>query len=279
MDDKQVKHLLKNWKLHAVVFCIVLLTEFIGPFYIKLGIGIILLLPMLYAFLIGLLSYFSPLIQKEHAKNLEPIIVTGVTLTIAKTGVVIGPQLQVLLSAGPALLLQELGHIGTIILALPIAMLLGFKREAIGMTHSIGREPNVGLITNKYGFNSPEGHGVMAIYIFGTVFGALFFGVLAGLLATFKIFHPYSLAMASGIGSGSMMAASSGALVASFPSLQDEIIAFAGASNLISLSTGLYVSMLISLPLTEKTYNLLDKRRMKKKDSVVKEEKSDVNNI
>ena len=90
----------------------------------------------------------------------------GVTLLIAEIGVIIGPTLPQIIAAGPALLLQELGNIGTIFIALPLAVALGLKRESIGMTHSVAREPNVGLIMDKYGFNSPEGRGVSCLLIY-----------------------------------------------------------------------------------------------------------------
>lgn len=258
---EQVKDLWKDWRLHAIVFAIVCLTEFIGTHRFSVGPGVILLLPMLYAIIIGLILYFTPIIKEKQSKNAEPLIVLGVTLLIAKIGVIIGPSLPSLIEAGPALVLQELGNLGTILFALPVAILLGLKRESIGMTHSIAREPNVGLIMDKYGFNSPEGRGVMAIYIFGTVFGAVFMGLISGFLATLTPLHPLSFAMASGVGSGSMMAAASGSLIAAFPELETDIIAFAGASNLLSLSTGLYMSIFIGLPLTEKLYSFLTRRR------------------
>lgn len=262
--NSNMKGILKDWRLHIVVLILVGITEAIGQFSIKVGPGIILLLPMLYAFFLGLGLYFTPLIKEKQAKNAEPLIVLGVTLLIAKIGVIIGPQIMALIEAGPALLLQELGNLGTILFALPIAVLLGFKRESIGMTHSIAREPNVGLVMNKYGFDSPEGRGVMAIYIFGTVFGAAFLGLISGFLATITPLHPLSFAMASGVGSGSMMAAASGSLIAAFPDMEAQIVAFAGASNLLSLSTGLYVSIFIGLPLTEKLYAIMIRRKNKK---------------
>ena len=257
----EIKGIWKDWRLHLLVLGIVALTEWIGVFQFTVGPGVILLLPMLYAMLIGLGLFFTPVIKKAQALNAEPLIVLGVTLLIAKIGVIIGPSLPKLIEAGPALLLQEFGNLGTIFIALPIAVLLGLKRESIGMTHSVAREPNVGLIVDKYGFNSPEGRGVMAIYIFGTVFGAVFMGVISGFLATITPLHPLSFAMASGIGSGSMMAAASGSLVAAFPAFSDDIIAFAGASNLLSLSTGLYMSIFIGLPLTEKMYQLMTREK------------------
>lgn len=261
---EELKNIWKDWRLHAVVFVIVLVTEAIGTHQFTVGPGVVLLLPMLYAILIGFGLYFTPLIKEKQSKNAESLIVLGVTLLIAKIGVIIGPSLPKVIEAGPALLLQEFGNLGTILLALPVAVFLGLKRESIGMTHSVAREPNVGLIMDKYGFNSPEGRGVMSIYIFGTVFGAVFMGLISGFLATLTPLHPLSFAMASGIGSGSMMAAASGSLVAAFPHLENDILAFAGASNLLSLSTGLYMSIFIGLPLTEKMYNVLAKRRDKK---------------
>lgn len=260
-EENSIIGIWKDWRLHALVFIVVVLTEFIGTFSIPVGPGVILLLPMLYALIIGLILYFTPAVKEKQAKNAEPIIVLGVSLLLAKIGVVIGPSLPEVIAAGPALLLQELGNLGTIFIALPVAIWLGMRREAIGMTHSIGREPNVGLIMDKYGISSPEGRGVMAMYIFGTVFGAVFLGLIAGLLATITPLSPLSFAMASGVGSGSMMAAASGSLIAAFPELENQIIAFAGASNLLSLSTGLWISLFIALPLTEKIYALMTRNK------------------
>lgn len=251
----------KDWRLHAIVLAIVIVTEMIGTFSIKVGPGVILLLPMLYALVIGIILYFTPAVKEKQSVNAEPIIVLGVSLLLAKIGVIIGPSLPEVIAAGPALLLQELGHLVTILLALPVAIWLGMKREAIGMTHSIGREPNVGLIMDKYGMGSPEGRGVMAMYIFGTVFGAVFLGLLSGLLATLTPLNPLSFALASGVGSGSMMAAASGSLIAAFPELETQIVALSGASNLLSLSTGLWVSIFIALPLTEKLYGWMTRKK------------------
>ncbi len=255
----------KDWRLHALVLITVVITEAIGTFSFTIGPGVVMLLPMLYALIIGLALYFTPLVKEKQSKNAEPIIVLGVSLLLAKIGVIIGPDLPEIIAAGPALLLQELGNLGTILIALPVAVWLGLKRESIGMTHSVAREPNVGLIMDKFGINSPEGRGVMAVYIFGTVFGAVFMGLIAGFLATLTPLDPLSFAMASGIGSGSMMAAASGSLVASFPEIENQIVAFAGASNLLSLSTGLYVSIFIALPLTEKLYKKMTKSDEDKK--------------
>jgi len=251
---QQLQSLWKDWRLHTLVLAIVLLTELIGSHEVSIGPGLILLLPMLYAVIIGIALFFTPLVKERQAKNAEQLVFLSVTLLIAKFGVQAGPALPKLIAAGPALLLQEFGNLGTIFLALPVALLLGLKRETIGMTHSIGREANIALISDKYGFASPEGRGVMAMYIFGTVFGAIFIGLLSGFLSSVTPIHPLSFAMATGIGSGSMAAAGLGPLVASFSDISEDIIAFSGASNLASSVTGLYMSIFIGLPLTEKLY-------------------------
>lgn len=241
-----------------------MVTELIGTHKISIGGGVVLLLPMLYAIIVGLGLYFTPLVKEKQSKNAENLVFLAVSLLIAKFGVTIGPSINTILEVGPALILQELGHLATLLIALPVAILLGMKRESIGMTHSVGREPNVALIMDKFGLNSPEGRGVMSIYIFGTIFGAVFLGLISGVLATMLPIHPLSFAMASGVGSGSMMAAASGSLVSAFPHLEQDIIALAGASNLISAATGLYVSIFVALPLTEKMYAFFMKLRNKK---------------
>ncbi len=43
-----------------------------------------------------------------------------------------GANLSKLVAVGPTLILQEFGNLGTIFISLPIALLLGLKKEAIG---------------------------------------------------------------------------------------------------------------------------------------------------
>lgn len=75
---------------------------------------------------------------------------------LAKLAVASGQSFHILLDVGPALVLQEFGNLGTVFLALPVALLLGFKKETIGMTNSIGRETNVAVVIDKFGFDSAE---------------------------------------------------------------------------------------------------------------------------
>lgn len=145
-------------------------------------------------------------------------------------------------------------NLGTVFIGVPVAIYLGLKRETIGAAHSIAREPNVALIGERYGLDSAEGRGVMGVYIAGTVFGTIFFGVMASFAAAYLPFHPYALAMAAGVGSASMMTAAVGSLSVMYPQMADQIAAFGAASNMLSGLDGLYMCIWMALPLTEWLY-------------------------
>ena len=260
---------LKDWKIHVAAFIIVVICELIGISKIQVGPGVLLFLPMLYAMVIGgILSWPRlKLINLQQMNAASAILGLTTLMLVTKLGLIIGPSLVKLGSSGLALSLQEIGHfLGTVILGLPLAIFLGLGRESIGATFSIDREPNIAIIAEKYGMNSPEGRGVMSVYICGTLFGAVWLGLLAGYLAALNIFHPYALAMGSGVGSGSMMAAASGAIIAVFPDQSKEILMYAGASNLLTTIIGIYFCLFVSLPVTERLYKILSPIIGKDKD-------------
>ncbi|WP_376870785.1 DUF3100 domain-containing protein [Albirhodobacter sp. R86504] len=261
------KDIILDWRLHVSVLVVTVISELIGIIKLPIGIGAILLLPLLYAFVIGVL--INPNVVRKagawlgqrEVKAASPLIVIAIMPFIAKFGTIIGPSMQQIIDAGPALILQELGNLGTIVLAFPVAVLvLGMRREAIGASFSIAREPNIAIIAEKYGLKSAEGAGVMGVYVIGTLFGTFIFAILASLLATSGLFSIEALAMACGIGSGSMMAACSGALATAVPEMEETILALAGASNVLTYATGLYLCLFVALPLTEKLYELFGKK-------------------
>lgn len=253
---------MKNIKLHLLVLGLVVISEFIGVISIPIGIGNIVLLPMLFAMVFGVLitPKFLNIAKEKEMDDAGSLIGLTLMLLMAKYGTNIGPTLPKILAASPALILQELGNLGTVLVGVPLAVALGLKREAIGGAHSIAREPNVALIGDMYGLDSEEGQGVLGVYIVGTVFGTIFVGLMAGFLAANTPLHPYSLAMASGVGSASMMTAGVGSLVAMFPDMEEMLMAFGATSNMLSGLDGLYISMWLALPLSEwlykKTYKL-----------------------
>ena len=106
-----------------------------------------------------------------------------------KYGTLVGPNVSEVIKAGPALILQELGNLASVLIAMPLAILLGMRREAVGACSSISREPSLGVIGEKYGINSPEGTGVLGTYIVGSVLGTVFFGIISPVGLTFGL-HP-----------------------------------------------------------------------------------------
>ncbi len=260
-----MRRLAGEWRLHLVVLAIVIVSELVYTREIPVGPGTILLLPLLYAFVFGALlnpnvvrRSIGGLIRRREIQAASPFIVIAIMPFIAKFGTLVGPSMQTIIEAGPALILQELGNLGTILIAFPLAVLvLRMGREVIGAAHSIAREPNVAIISDRYGLNTKEGAGVMGVYVTGTLFGTIFFTIMASLLGSLELFHPFALAMACGVGSGSMMAACSGALANIFPGMQEQILAFAGASNILTYASGLYLSLFVAIPACEYLYRRL----------------------
>ena len=257
---------LQTWKLYVYAVLILVVAELIGSVAFKMGPGKVVLLPMVWALIMGavigsLQSKMGPLaltqpLQFRAAAILQPALL----LFVAKLGLMVGSSLPKIIGAGWALVFQEFGHfVGTIVIGLPLALLLGIKREAIGATFSVGREPSLAIIGERYGMNSPEGRGVLAEYITGTLFGAVFIAIFAGFITSLNIFHPVALAMGAGVGSGSMMAAAAGAIAAQqTPEMAKDVATFAAASNLITTTIGTYFTLFISLPLAVWGYRVLE---------------------
>ncbi|MBF8984228.1 DUF3100 domain-containing protein [Lutibacter sp. B2] len=263
-------------KLFITVLFIVIFSELIGVKKYSLGPGSVVLLPMLYAVIIGLiitpdilgkpLNFLRNLISNEEIELAGTMVMLALLPLGVKYGTLVGPNIVKVVQAGPAFLLQELGNLLTPVLALPLALLLGLRREAVGGTVSICREPTLGVIGERYGMNSPEGTGVLGTYMIGTVFGTIFFGLLGSFAVTSGL-HPYALAMACGMGSGSMMTAASSSLSAAVsPEMKDTILAYAATSNMLTGVTGMYSVVFIALPFTNWYYTKLAPKFSKKGD-------------
>lgn len=233
---------------------------YIGIIEIKITDTIsFLLLPLIYALVMGLILYLVKSFKwvgPEQAKVAEGVMVLLIGVLLSKLAISSGQSIDVIFHVGPALILQLLGDLGTLI-ALPVALLLGFRREVIGMASSICREPNLGIIIDKYGFKSPEARGVLAIFVIGSIIGTPYISFLSSISVSLIPLHPYAYAMASGIGSASMNAAALVPLVHMYPAMATQLEAFAGASNILSFCLGMYMCIFISLPLAEKLYKWL----------------------
>ena len=143
---------------------------------------------------------------------------------------------------------------GTMLIALPVGVALGLGRSALGGTFSLCRDTALGIIGDKYGLNSPEGIGTLGTYISGSIFGTLLFSFLAP-VGVLLGFHPYALAMASGMGSGSMMGAATASLMNTVPQMSEQILAYSATSGLITAVTGIYIELFLSLPVANYYYS------------------------
>ena len=258
-------------KVYIVALVLVILAELIGFVrWTPIEKITILLVPFVHT--IWLAVFFAPQAAGRWVKVYTlsdsawaaGIILTATYPLMVRYGTLVGPNVPKLLQAGIALVLQEAGNNwGSIIMAMPIAILLGLRREVIGACYSVAREPNLSLIADIYGLDTPEGRGVVGTYITGTVLGTAFFSILGSVFALTApaIFHPLALAMAMGIGSASMMTAGAATLSEALPQWKDQILAFAVASNLITGVTGLYASWLIGLPFAEWIYRIMGKKK------------------
>lgn len=259
-DDKNEG--LFDYKLHITVLVIIIISEYIGIFNVSIVKGLnIIILPLVYSLILGIAVYLTKpfkWINNRQSKISSKLMIILIGPLIAKLAIASGQNITILFNAGPALLLEELGDIGSIFIALPVALLLGFKREAIGMTSSICREPQMAVIIDKYGFESKEVKGFMAVYLIGTVLGTIFISFIVNMLSYIIPLHPYAYAIACGVGSTSMNVAGTASLIAMYPSLSAQLQAFSGIANLISVVLSIYVYIGISLPLTEKLYSVLE---------------------
>ncbi|EFR32015.1 DUF3100 domain-containing protein [Eremococcus coleocola] len=254
--------------LLLIIFALIIVfaAEIIGFQQISLGSINVSVLPLVFSVLFamvfaipvwrkGLLKViYSDNNVEFAAKNLLYIMLP----LMAYYGASVAPKIGEILSVGWVFLFQELGNLGTVLIGLPVAILLGLRREAIGATLGLGREGELAYITEKYTLESAEGRGVLSVYLIGTLFGSIFFSIFAPIILNFG-FDVRALGMASGMGSASMMTAASSAVAALKPESAETILAYASASQLLTSFLGTYTMVFLAIPLQRFMYNLLTK--------------------
>ncbi|MFD0713241.1 DUF3100 domain-containing protein [Paenibacillus sp. GCM10027626] len=252
--------------VYLLVFVLVVIAaaELIGIQSVKVGTIKINLLPLVFAIVItmvlGIAVFRKGILKKIYSKEnvgfSSKYLIFIMLPLMARYGADVAPKIEEIMKVGWVFIVQEIGNLGTVLLGLPIAILLGLRREAIGSTLGLGREGELAYISEKYTLDSDEGRGVLSLYIIGTLFGALFFSIIAPVMhaAGFSI---EALAMASGVGSASMMTGSSSALVAIAPDLTQTINSYAAASQLLTSFLGTYTMVFLAVPLQRFMYNLM----------------------
>jgi hypothetical protein len=243
----------------AVSTAVCAVAIMIGTHKFHLGPAAIVLMPILWTVLIGGflgVQRWKPIGGRARAVSTH-LMDVSIVFFLAGLGTQIGPSLTKFTNIGPAILLQEVGHVvGTVILALPVAVALGLGRTAIGATWSIDRESYLAFAIQRFGVRSPEYRGVFAVWVLGSVFGAVFISLLAGLLGGLGFFDPRALALGLGLGSASMMLGGVGALSILYPEMAGEIMALAALSNLVTNIVGFYAGVFIALPMCQKLYTM-----------------------
>ncbi len=246
-------------KLVLLAIVIAVVADAIGSIKINIGIGTLVIFPLVVATVIGgtlgpdLLKVF----KTSECQDAGDLVLVVIAPFMARMGVSAGANLPKLLEAGPALLLQELGNIGTIVFSLPLAIILGLGLQSIGATYSINRDGNLALSTDYWGPDAPETKGTFSVYIVGSIIGTVFMGIFVSLIASLDIFHPYALGMACGVGSGSMMAAGAATLGEIYPEMAEDILLYASTSDTLTGIDGVYLGTFLAIPLTTWYYKKL----------------------
>ncbi|MDQ4502511.1 DUF3100 domain-containing protein [Sinomonas sp. ASV322] len=247
-----------HWTTVIVVSAVIsVVAVLIGTYKFQIGPAALVLLPIIWAVIIG------GIVGTQRVRRLSAssravatlLLEIGIIVFLARLGLGIGPSLAKITETGPAVLLQEAGHIfGTVILALPIAVALGLGRVAIGATWSIDRESFLAYALQRFGVRSGEYRGVFSVWLLGSLFGAVFISLLAGTIGNLGILDPRALALGLGLGSASMMLGGVGALSIIYPQHAGEIAALAALSNLVTNIVGFYAGVFLSLPLGRRLY-------------------------
>ncbi|MGY2745041.1 DUF3100 domain-containing protein [Pseudarthrobacter sp. O4] len=245
------------WTVVAVSLLVSVAAVLIGTHKFQLGPAPVVLFPIIWAVVLGGILGTQRVRRVSGASRAVATLLLeiGIILFLARLGTQIGPSLAKLTELGPAILLQEVGHIfGTVILALPVAVALGLGRVAVGATWSIDRESFLAYAIQRFGVRSGEYRGVFSVWLLGSLFGAVFISLLAGFLGGLNIFDPRALALGLGLGSASMMLGGVGALSLLYPDQAGEIMALAALSNLVTNIVGFYAGVFLSLPLCRRLY-------------------------
>lgn len=251
-----------EWKVYLLAFLFILIADNIGQIEIPFGKGKFILFPIFYAIILGVISgpQVTKIVNNKHVKAASKLVVVGIAPFIVKLGITAGANIETIWNAGPAVLLHGFGNLFGIFLALPVALLLGMKRESVGACFSINREYHMALINNIYGPDSAEARGSLSIYIVGGMIGTIYFGLLASAVAMIGLFEPEALGLASGVGAGIMMASSSASLCAIYPDAAETIKTLASVGETMAGITGIYINMFLAIPLCDKLYQILEPR-------------------
>ena len=122
-----------EWKSYLVAALFTVIAEYIGTVKLKVGPGMIILFPVFYAIILGMLS--GPQVMQwfdnRHVKAASKLVIVGICPFVVNLGITAGANMDMILHAGPALLVHGFGNLLGIFFGLPLAMLLGLHLSLI----------------------------------------------------------------------------------------------------------------------------------------------------
>ena len=113
---EMVSKALRNWKIHALALVILVIAEFIGNIAFSIGPAKVVLIPMLYAFVMGALCGVFKIVNMDDMLQTSSLVGITFFILMARYGTLVGPNFWKVVHSAPALLLQEFGNLGTILL-------------------------------------------------------------------------------------------------------------------------------------------------------------------
>ena len=119
--DKRIlkKNPWRDYRLHVTVLILVVVAELIGTQKIPItGDVAITIMPLIYTIVLGLIFYLDKRItwiKRKQARIAEGAMMLFIGVLIAKLAVSSGQSIHLIFEMGPALILQEIGHLATIL--------------------------------------------------------------------------------------------------------------------------------------------------------------------
>ncbi len=158
---------LKRNYVILLVFALIVITaaEMIGTQSLSFGAFSVSLLPLAFAILITMIlglpiarkGFMKKIYSKVNVQFSSKYLIFIMLPLMARYGADVAPQLKEILNVGWVFIAQELGNLGTVLLGLPVALLIGLRREAIGATLGLGREGSSHTYLRSIHLNQKKG--------------------------------------------------------------------------------------------------------------------------
>lgn len=99
-----------EYKIFILAFVFIVIADSIGQIQVPLGPGTLILFPIFYSLIMGVLSgpEVLKIFDKKEVKAASKLVIVAICPFIAKLGINAGASIEVILSAGPALIYPDM---------------------------------------------------------------------------------------------------------------------------------------------------------------------------